>query len=319
MNTRIYTWLYTQAANSIEILLDVQALFNSMERRLSRFLPTAELSRLNYTDGVFMAGPTLFEAVEVALWAAESTGGLFDPTMLTNLEHLGYNRSFETIRSDEPGPLTLPLPQPGQFRAVQLNPFTRAITKPGHIRLDLGGIGKGLTTDRAADRLAGLGPFLVNAGGDLYAYGAPPGETGWEITVPHPQAESRLVTTLRVRDKAVATSSITRRRWQQNGLVHHHLLDPRTGRSADTDLLSVTVIGERVATAEVFAKTALIIGAEYGLAYLESIPGVEGLLITQNNIYLQTTGFYRYQAPNRNSDSNHGGIYDCFNFAATRV
>ena len=314
MNTQVYAWLYTNAPQGGDILFDVQALFRSMENRLSRFKPDSELSRLNRADGPFQASPTLFDAISVALWAAHATGGLFDPTILQHLEQAGYDRSFDAILlSSTPlrrelahtipfpaggkgaGQTALPLPaRPGQFLAVELNRITRTITKPPHVRLDLGGIGKGWTVDRAADRLAGLGPFLVNAGGDLYAYGTPPGEPGWEVCIADPSQPARTLATLRVTDRAVATSTIARRRWQQNGQPMHHLIDPRTGAPAHTDLLSVTVVGERVATAEVFAKVALIIGAEAALPYLESIPEVEGLLVTQDNRLLQTTGLKSY-------------------------
>ena len=80
----------------------------------------------------------------------------------------------------------------------------------------------------------------------------------------------------------------------------HHLIDPRTGKPADTDLLSVTVIGDRVAPAEVFAKVALIIGVHEGLTYLESIPNVEGLLVASDDTVLQTSGLEQYiDAPGR--------------------
>ncbi|RME40980.1 MAG: FAD:protein FMN transferase [Caldilineae bacterium] len=314
MNTQVYAWLYTNVPQAGEILCDVQDLFYSMENRLSRFKADSELSRLNRADGPFRASPTLFDAVSVALWAAHATGGLFDPTILSHLEQAGYDRSFDAILSSFPAPrremthtvpfpaggngaqaVSLPLPpRPGQFLAVEMNRVTRTITKPPHVRLDLGGIGKGWTVDRAADRLAGLGPFLVNAGGDLYAYGVPPGEYGWEVGVADPRQPAHTLATLRVADRAVATSTIARRRWQRNGHTMHHLIDPRTGAPAQTDLLSVTVVGERVATAEVFAKVALIIGAEAALPYLESIPNVEGLLVTQDNRLLHTTGLKSY-------------------------
>ncbi len=295
MNTRVYTWLYSNTEHSSEILIDTQALFNSMERRLSRFNPHSELSQLNNVAGSFTASPTLFDALWTALWAARATGGLFDPTLLVNLEAAGYNRSFEAIDTASLHDYSPPAPCPGRFTAINLNHATNTITKPGHIRIDLGGIGKGWTVDRAADRLVGLGSFLVNAGGDLYAYGTPPGAPGWEIEIPHPQNNNQLLTKLYVANRAVATSSITRRRWQRGNIRLHHLIDPRTGAPAQTDLLSVTVITDRTALAEVFAKVALIIGAEHGLAYLESIPNVEGLLVSRDNQLLQTSGAWQYQ------------------------
>ena len=101
MNTNVYTQLYSQTTN--EVLIDVQRLFNSFEKTLSRFDPHSELSRLNAGEQPsFKASPTLLDAVEVALWAAKMTNGLYDPTVLNDLERAGYDRSFEKIGTAAP-------------------------------------------------------------------------------------------------------------------------------------------------------------------------------------------------------------------------
>lgn len=88
------------------MLEDVERLFTSFEKRLSRFKPTSELSQLNNcNEAAFTASPTLLEAVETALWAAQMTGGLYDPATLTDLEQAGYDRSFEQMA--HPAPLNL--------------------------------------------------------------------------------------------------------------------------------------------------------------------------------------------------------------------
>ena len=298
MNTQIYTWLYSNIPNSGEVLLDIQASFDSAENRLSRFRPHSELSQLNRTtEFEFQASPTLFSVMQTALWAATATDGLFDPTILKNLEIAGYNCSFDAITRQKlnfsPNAAKAS-PQLKQFEQIHLHRGAYTISKPPVLKIDLGGIGKGWTVDRAADRLVGLGPFLVNAGGDLYAYGAPPNASTWMIDIPHPENASQIITALHIRDCAVATSSITRRQWLQGETMNHHLIDPRTGKPADTDLLSVTVIAQRAAIAEVFAKVALILGARAGVRYLESVPHVEGLLITNDNRVLGTSNISKY-------------------------
>lgn len=306
MNTKIQTWLYSQT--DVGVLVDVQRLFNSFEKRLSRFDPGSELSKLNAcTDGLFEASPTLLDAVETALWAAEITGGLYDPTILTELRQAGYDRSFETIPQAVPltgtGLARLQLRQPAQrvvgavlarpytFRSIWLDHPNREIHKPPAVQLDLGGMGKGWTVDRAADRLQGLGPFLINAGGDIYAYQSPPARTGWDIDLIHPLKPTHFMARVQLHHRALATSTIARRRWQHNGQMMHHLIDPRTGRPAQTDALSVSVVADRTVMAEIFAKVALILGAPAGLAYLERLPDVEGLIYTAASEIIYTSGF----------------------------
>ncbi len=299
MNTDIYFWLFSQTGKTI--LLDLQDMFVSFEKRLSRFNPRSELSALNRArKPAFKAGPILFEAVEIALWAAEATGGIYDPTILSQLEQAGYNRSFEKLNA--PAPLhqvpglelddtsARPSWWPFQFRSITLNRARREIFKPEGLRLDLGGVGKGWSVDRAADRLQGVGPFLVNAGGDIFACQTPPGEAGWPIDVIHPLDPAKMMATLVLNHRALATSTIAKRRWRQNGRIMHHLIDPRTGRPAQTDALSVTVVSARTVLAEVFAKVALILGVERGLAFLEAQPDTEGLVFTAEAEIAPTAG-----------------------------
>ena len=90
--------------------------------------------------------------------------------------------------------------------------------------------------------------------------------------------------------QALATSTIARRRWQRNGRMMHHLIDPRTGQPAQTDALSVSVIADRTVLAEIYAKVVLILGVEPGLKYLQMLPGVEGLIYTADSRIVYTPG-----------------------------
>ncbi|MBE7473494.1 MAG: FAD:protein FMN transferase [Anaerolineae bacterium] len=301
MNTKVQTWLYSQTDSAV--LLDVQRLFASFEKRLSRFDPQSELSRLNTAAGeAFQASPILLDALEAALLAAEATGGLYDPTTLPALEQAGYDRSFEYINQAAPSTPVLPdsrfaanqlnrISQPSYtYRSVTLNRAKREVYKPAGVRLDLGGMGKGWTVDRAADKLHGLGPFLLNAGGDIFAYHSPPGQKGWEIDLVHPLQPEANMARLLLHHRALATSTIAKRRWQRQGQTMHHLIDPRTGQPAQTDAVSVSVVADRTMTAEIYAKVALILGAELGLAYLQSLPTIEGLIFTADSQILFTPG-----------------------------
>lgn len=293
MNTQVEIQLYSDTQDPR--LEDIHRMFLKAEKRLTRFDLSSELWQLNRSAGrPRQVSPLLFDAVEMAVSAASATQGLFDPTLLRVMEAIGYDRSFEQIRPDQPE-AGLPAPfRPGSYAHIQLNRFRREVYLPAGVQLDLGGIGKGWTVDRAADWLAGTGPFLINAGGDLYAYGAPPDQSGWSIGLVDPWQPERDMTRLRVRQRAVATSTISRRRWQRGGRPMHHLIDPRTGQPAETDCVSVTVVAHRVALAEVYAKTALILGIQAGRDWLNRLPEVEGLLVTNDGQAVMTHGFSDY-------------------------
>ncbi|MDM8519225.1 FAD:protein FMN transferase [Anaerolineales bacterium HSG6] len=301
MNTQVQIRLFSQSDMADEILLDVQELFGSFEKRLSRFDTKSELSQLNIsTQRASLVSPTLLNAIEIALWAAEATNGLYDPTILNNLEQAGYDRTFEQVatiyaqstRDYEPiSPIKNIQRQSFSFREVSFNRTNRKIHKPVGLRFDLGGMGKGWTVDRAADQLQGVGPFMVNAGGDIFAYHSPPGEKGWQVNLIHPFKPEKFYARLHLHHQALATSTIAKRRWQKNGQVMHHLIDPRTKKPAKTDAISVSVVAERTVLAEIYAKVALILGAKRGLAYLERLPGVDGMIFTDDSQLLYTAGF----------------------------
>jgi len=255
------------------------AVFTSYERTLSRFDPASELSALNRAgERPTVVSPLLCAALAAADQLRRATGGLYNPAVLPALEAAGYDRSFELLAERAaPGPSSdtalLPPPQPYRLdaprRLVQLAPG---------VRLDLGGIGKGLAVDAAADLLRGQPGFLVDAGGDVRLGGQSPNGGLWCVGVQDPLDLERDLAVLVVSDCAVATSSVGRRRWSAGGGVRHHLIDPRTGRSAESDALAATVVGPSCATAEVWAKALVIAGVREGLA-LAAREGLAALLV----------------------------------------
>ncbi|CAL9391017.1 hypothetical protein SUDANB43_01256 [Streptomyces sp. enrichment culture] len=146
-------------------------------------------------------------------------------------------------------------------------------------RLDPTGIVKGWAVERAARRIAALVPgasgVSVNGGGDVQLLGTPGAARPWRVGVSDPLRPGGLaavVSAAGTAELAVATSGSAER--------GAHVVDPRTGRSAVTDLLSVTVVAPRLTWADCWATAAFAMGARDGLRWLESLPGVEGLLIT---------------------------------------
>jgi thiamine biosynthesis lipoprotein len=237
---------------------------NASEERFTRFTDTSELSRLNQAAGAwFQASPELFEVVQLACALAAETEGLFDPTMLAALEAAGYDKSMDDIRARGVTASSRSIGHTrSAYRAIQLDETDQTIHLPFGTRLDLGGIAKGWIAEQAALLLSEYAnACAVSAGGDMFIVGLPAAEASWPIGLEDPRAPDRDLTTLHVGPGAVATSSITKRRWQQGRREQHHIIDPRTGVPADTDWLSVTVIAPHAALAEVYAKALLIGGS----------------------------------------------------------
>ncbi len=230
-----------------------------VDARLSRFRPESELSLVNRSSGTwFTASDLTFEAVRRAILAARATLGMFDPTLLRQLEALGYDRDFSALVGREPNVSTPPAASTtaagtaghvdteaigGAWRGVKLDPAARRIWLPAGVTLDLGGIAKGWAADVALERYCAPFPgALVNVGGDLRLLGGPqPGEA-WTVGIRDPQSD-RPEGALGAAASAeayrgviafsrggLATSGAVRRWWWRDGERVHHLLDPRTGR-----------------------------------------------------------------------------------------
>lgn len=243
------------------------AAIRRIERHLTRFDPTSELCRLNADPRPEVpASDVLRAGVRAALWAAERSDGLVDPTLLGALERAGYTASMagagRSPRALPPAPAGTrrALADPsGAWQDVTVDDDARTIRRPPGVRLDLGGTGKGHAADLVAAMLAGAPRWIVDCGGDLRTGGL---HGTQDVIVAQPGTDVALAT-LRLTEGAAATSGIQARRWAgDDGRTAHHLLDPSTGEPAWTGLAQVTALAPTVLAAETLAKTALLRGAD---------------------------------------------------------
>jgi thiamine biosynthesis lipoprotein len=274
MNTGVGVWVWSTDPERTPMIRAgmrwAEDLFAGVEAELSRFRSTSALSRLNRAagHGPQVISPMLWTVLVAALDAAHESRGIYDPTVLHSMERAGYDRSFDAIEPIGPEARNAPpAPTFESWRRIRLDDVTRSVDLPGDLAVDLGGIAKGWTVDHVALVLAPLGPVLVDAGGDLRVVGTVDGER-WPIGVQNPFTPEDDRALVRLRCGALATSSIGGRRWQRGDRMLHHVIDPRTGTSADTDLYAVTVHAPDAMTADVAAKVVLVLGSGSGTAYL---------------------------------------------------
>jgi thiamine biosynthesis lipoprotein len=272
-----------------------QAYIEASEKRFTRFSELSELAELNRSAGAwFEASQELFELISLALYLHRQTRGLFDPAVLDALEHAGYDRTIDEIRRYGSAAASamafrhldegLVMPKPYRFSDIRLDADLGRIRMPEGMRIDLGGIAKGWIAEQAAILLSAFAEACaVNAGGDAFMIGLPAGEDAWRVTLEDPSQPEQGVAILKLQPGAVATSAVTKRRWQQAGKTQHHLIDPRTQRPAETDWLSVTVITPHAVEAEVYAKS-LLIGGSREVGWISSLAkDIEFIAIDQHN------------------------------------
>lgn len=275
------------AALAADGLDHARARLEALESRWSRFRPDSEISRLNRVAG----SPAIVSADTRALLTRavdgwERTGGRFDPTVLDALVALGYDRDFDEIPTAA-GAAATPGAAPG-CGGIVVDPFIGAVTVPRGVHLDAGGIGKGYAADLVAEELLALGldGACVNVGGDLRVVGDSPDGLGWTIDVEHPLT-GESIEHVHLNDGAVVTTCRTRRVWGPDDDRRHHLVDPRTGRSAESGLAGVTVVTGQAWWAEVLAKAAFVAGPVEG-ARLVAEHGASGFLVADDGTVTRT-------------------------------
>src|SRR3984885_6920158 len=214
----------------------------------SRFEPGSGLARLNDDPSETVSvSPLMRRVVEAAVRAADATGGLVDPTLLDEIERAGYDAHL-----DQPGiPLAealsrAPARRPGgaspraRWRRVRTDRRAGTVTRPPGVRIDPGGIAKGVFADELASLLSGYEAFVVDCGGDMRLGGRL--ALARDVHVASPFDES-ILHTFAVASGGVATSGVGRRSWlDRDGRPAHHLLNPESGLPAFTGIVQVTAL-----------------------------------------------------------------------------
>ena len=242
--------------------------------RLSRFIEDSELMRLNRDPRLEVpATPLLRRLAGTVRTSAAISGGLVDATLLDRIEEVGYRDSMEgspppsVARDLRRRQAAVAGPHPAaRWREIHIDAAAGTIARPPGLRIDSGGIAKGLVADLVAGNLRDLRSYAVDCCGDIRIGGAARRERVIRIGDPFGGGP---IEAMSLREGAVATTGITRRCWIGPGEeLRHHLLDPRTGSPAFTGVAQVTAIAPLGVLAETYAKAALLSGPERAQAWL---------------------------------------------------
>lgn len=250
----------------------VEGVIDAADRTYSRFRPDSELSRIVASGGrETVVSALLARALDAAARGAALSAGVVDPTVGRALRLAGYDADFQLI-ADRHEPIVLRVEAAPGWRSVAWDPGSRRLRVPAGVELDLGSTGKALVADLAAAaafETVATGPgtgepgvgVLVSVGGDLATAGSPPPD-GWRVLVTDdsgtaPDAGGEVVA---IRDGALATSSTTVRRWRRGEVRLHHLIDPRTGRPAESRWRTASVTAGTCVDANIAATAAIVLG-----------------------------------------------------------
>lgn len=271
---------------------DARTACRTFERRFSRTLPHSDITRLNRAGGKPV--PISFdtaELIDAALRYCADSEGRFDVTMGSVVRLWDFNREilpdqrridaalahvdWRAVRVwEEPKELRC-MPEDAMRRTSEVSAWAQ-LTDPD-AAIDLGGIAKGWIADRLTELISsrGIRSFVVNLGGNVVAHGKKLNGRPWRVGLQDPRAEDSIVGAVDVIDASAVTSGVYERCFERDGIRYHHILDPDTGRPAETDAAGVTVIARRSIDAEGYSTTLLALGIERGLAFARSHPAIE--------------------------------------------
>jgi FAD:protein FMN transferase len=236
----------------------------AIDRVCSRFRPDSELARLGGGRPVRVSA-LLLEAMLTAVRAARTTGGLVDPTIGRTLRLAGYDATFRVVAARDGDSFRAQFVVTPGWQSIEIDEAACTVRVPDGVEVDLGATAKALAADRcaaAAAEATGSG-VLVGLGGDIAVAGDAPAD-GWAVGIAddHATARDDVETTVAIVSGGLATSTTTVRRWRSGTRTLHHLIDPRTGRPAESPWRTVSVAAGSCVDANVASTAAIVLGED---------------------------------------------------------
>ena len=259
------------------------------EQLLSKTIQGSDVDRINHAGGQpVQVDHETWEILRRAVEVSDSSGHDFSVTIAPLTALWDFTDGTNRMPTDEERLAALPLVNDDLLVLGEND----TVTLPEGMEVDLGGIAKGYIADQIAEAIRGrvLGATL-NFGGNVYAVGIKPDASPFRVGIRDPQGgDNDSIAVVSVSDLSVVTSGIYERYFELNGVRYHHILDPETGISSDSDLASATIISKSSMTADAMATACIVMGRDKALQYLAE-QGMDGLLITRSGEIVTTDGF----------------------------
>ncbi len=282
------TVIWLQAYGPQEALEQAKAEILRLDRQLSIEGADSEIAQLNQTGSYTLSAETA-ALLQQALDISRATGGAYDCTIQPVAALWGWYGDAPAVPPQEALDAAMSLVD---YRAVTLDGDVVVFALEG-MGIDLGGIGKGYAAGCAAQVLrdAGVTSACLSLGGNVRVIGAKPDGSVWNIGVADPASPADYLATLSVTDCAVVTSGGYNRYFEENGHRWHHILDPRTGYSAESGLSSVTIVSKDDTLADGLSTALFVMGLEDACQFWrDAVYDFEAVLIADDGHIFVTEG-----------------------------
>jgi thiamine biosynthesis lipoprotein len=277
-----------RAFDAAAVQARVEACLERVNQSMSTFRPDSEISRFNALPEAgtpFAVSDDFLKVMQTAQEIYRLTDGAWDGTVdpLVNLWGFGKAGALRQLPTAEAVERAR---QAVGFDLIAIDAGGRLSKRRPEVTLDLASIAKGYGVDQVAKVLSELGfeHYVVEIGGEVYAAGARPAGTAWRVGINRPEATAGLEAVykvVRLDHRALATSGDYRNFYQVDGKRYSHIIDPRTGAPITNPVVSASVVAPDCTRADGLATGLMVMGPEAGIALLDRLDEVEGLIVTR--------------------------------------
>ncbi len=252
------------------------------ENIFSRTIDGSDISKINSAKGqpVEVASETA-DIILKSIEYSKATDGLFDITIGAASSLWDFNEGVKP--SDKKIKEAI---KHIDYETISVNGNTVTLADP-QAKLDLGGIAKGYIADDLANlfREAGCESACLNLGGNVYVLGTKPDGSNWKVGVydPNSDGEENILASCEAADKSIVTSGLYERNFTKDGVMYYHILDPKTGYPAKTDLLASSIYSDKSVDGDAYATTLFLLGHDKALKFLEEHSDIQGLVVNNKD------------------------------------
>lgn len=264
-------------------LLEISKMIFDYDAQLDRTNELSEVSKINHLEinTPLEVSSSTYDIIKKSLEYGELSDGNFDITINPIVELWQIGTDFQKIPAHSLIEEALPFIG---YNKIELLPDNRVqFIEPATI--DLGAIAKGFIADEIVNKLrtSGIEKALINLGGNVYALGNSPSGDLWNIGIRHPEPNApNALLKVMLEDKSVVTSGITERYFEEDGIIYHHIFDPRTGYPIQNDILSLTVISDLSIDGDALSTTLFALGYEKAFELVKTLDDVQIIVVTKD-------------------------------------
>ena len=289
LNTAVTVTIYD--SKDKKLLTECMNLCDKYEKIFSRTASDSELYQLNHrelapvegTENTYQVSDDLAKLISEGLDYSELSKGAFDIAIepLTSL----WDFTAEDPQVPKDSLIQAALPK-CDYHNISVDKDKNEITlKTDDTAIELGAIAKGYIADRLKDYLISqnVKSAIINLGGNVLCIGGKPDNSAFKIGIQKPFADrSETIAVMDIRDKSVVSSGIYERCFEQDGILYHHLLNPKTGYPYDNGLIAVTIISDKSVDGDALSTTCFALGLEDGMKLAESLDDVQAFFVTSD-------------------------------------